>query len=193
MARITTATASSMIRWKPAIRSWILTATAMGCGRAIHRSVGNRKLRRGRRSALDQMLVRTCRANGTLAEPISFDYTNGHEEPLCVILANQIKTLGGVRNLESQGRQLFARHLYCLMLLLVDDNYIAPWDENNAQLMAWMTAEKAKLTTATNPTADTGGGRLRRKAQSHMQDDRPMGGELRRHARSGRDLHAVRI
>ena len=62
------------------------------------------------------------------------------------------RRLGGVRNLESQGRQLFARHLYCLMLLLVDDNYIAPWDENDPQLLAWMTAEKAKLTTATNPT-----------------------------------------
>ena len=42
----------------------------------------------------------------------------------CMIAAETIR--GGVRNLDSQGRQLFARHLYCLMLLLVDENYIAP-------------------------------------------------------------------
>ena len=37
-----------------------------------------------------------------------------------------------------QGRQLYARHLYCLMLLLVDENYIAPWDENDPQIMTWL-------------------------------------------------------
>ncbi len=88
--------------------------------------------------------------NGTLAEPIEFDYTNGHGEPIHDFIAGLMKKtiLGGVRNLESQGRQLFARHLYCLMLLLVDENYIAPWDENDPQLLTWITTERAKLTSA---------------------------------------------
>jgi hypothetical protein len=72
--------------------------------------------------------------NGTLAEPISFDYTNGHAEPVYAAIAKSLNVLGGVRNLESQGRQLYARHLYCLMLLLMDENYIAPWDEKDPQI-----------------------------------------------------------
>jgi hypothetical protein len=70
------------------------------------------------------------------SEPITFDYTNGWAEPihpLAVQLLN-VPVQGGVRNLDSQGRQLFARHLYCLMLLLVDEGYIAPWDENDPQI-----------------------------------------------------------
>jgi hypothetical protein len=91
-------------------------------------------------------------ANGTLGEPITFDYTNGHGEPLHTAVLKSLNTavLGGVRNLDSQGRQFFARHLYCLMLLLTDDNYIAPWDENDPQLSAWMVAERTKLTSG-NP------------------------------------------
>jgi hypothetical protein len=84
---------------------------------------------------------------GLTAEPITFDHSNGQECPLHpkgVTPAVQ----GGVRSLESQGRQIYARQLYCLMLLLVDENYIAPWDENDPQLMTWMASEKAKLTAA---------------------------------------------
>lgn len=92
--------------------------------------------------------------DGTMREPISFDYTNGHAEPLHATVLDALKknlnvnVVGGVRNLESQGRQLFARHLYCLMLLLVDDGFIAPWDENDPQLMTWMATERARLVAA---------------------------------------------
>ena len=81
--------------------------------------------------------------DGTLAEPITFDYTNGHWEPIhgrvrAAVATALGKTLlqvpGGIRNLDVQGRQLYARQLYCLMLLLVDENYIAPWDENDPQI-----------------------------------------------------------
>lgn len=77
--------------------------------------------------------------NGTLAEPITFDYTNGHAEPISkrvesAMVAALQPIKGGVRNLDSQGRQLFARHLYCLALLLMDENYIAPWDEKDPQI-----------------------------------------------------------
>ena len=57
------------------------------------------------------------------------------------MLPDNPSLLGGVRNLESQGRQLYARHLYCLMLLLMDENYIAPWDENDPQLRLIMDEE----------------------------------------------------
>ncbi len=90
-------------------------------------------------------------ANGTLGEQIGFDYTNGQAERLHIKVVQALNTAvrGGVRNLESQGRQVFARQLYCLMLLLVDENYIAPWDENDPQLMTWMDSERKKLTSAT--------------------------------------------
>jgi hypothetical protein len=91
--------------------------------------------------------------NGTLREQIVFDYTNGHAEPVHNLVAAAVKSAfgqvpHGVRNLESQGRQLFARHLYCLMLLLTDENYIAPWDENDGQFTTWMTNERNKLIAA---------------------------------------------
>ncbi len=54
---------------------------------------------------------------------------------------------GGVRNLEAQGRQRFAQ-LYCLMLLLVDENYIAPWDENDPQIMTWIETENERSSPA---------------------------------------------
>jgi hypothetical protein len=63
-------------------------------------------------------------ASGAIAEPIAFDYTNGHGEPIRPEVATAgIPATAVVRNLDSQGRQLYARHLYCLMLLLVDAGY----------------------------------------------------------------------
>ncbi len=78
-----------------------------------------------------------------------------------------IRTPGGVRNLESQGRQHYARNLYCLMLLLMDENYIAPWDENDPQIMAWMDAEKKKLTSRQLSMPRRSGGH-HRQAQAHL-------------------------
>jgi hypothetical protein len=76
--------------------------------------------------------------SGTLGEPIAFDYTNGHGEPVHPSIAASFSPSANVRNLESQGRQLFARHLYCLMLLLVDENYIAPIDGGDPQVALYM-------------------------------------------------------
>lgn len=75
--------------------------------------------------------------NNTLAEPITFDHTNGQANPIRAEQYNQ-PVAGGVRNLESHARQLYARHLYCLMLLLVDEDYIAPWDENDPQTKEYL-------------------------------------------------------
>ncbi|MCI0331954.1 MAG: hypothetical protein L0228_01860 [Planctomycetes bacterium] len=73
--------------------------------------------------------------NGTLGEPIAFDYTNGQGE-----LTHPSGGPAGarVRNLESQARQLYARHLYCLMRLLLDENYIAPLDANAPQIRKYL-------------------------------------------------------
>jgi hypothetical protein len=59
------------------------------------------------------------------AESIAFDYTNGHGEPIHPSVAGGAIPAGAkVRNLNSQARQLYARQLYILMMLLVDENYV---------------------------------------------------------------------
>jgi hypothetical protein len=84
---------------------------------------------------------------GLTAEPVVFDYTNGHAEAVHPEAFGG-PVAGGVRNLNSQARQLYARHLYCLMLLLVDENYIAPWDENDPQIVQYLDWKVAKSMAA---------------------------------------------
>lgn len=72
---------------------------------------------------------------GVLGEEIRFDYTRG-QAPL---------TYGSsarVTNMMSQSRQIYARNLYCLMLLLIDENYLAPIDENDPQVKAYLDKSK---------------------------------------------------
>jgi hypothetical protein len=58
-------------------------------------------------------------------EPIAFDYTNGQGVLIRPEAFGGPVPLGvGVRNLDAQGRQLYARQLYCMMLLLMDENYL---------------------------------------------------------------------
>ncbi len=132
--------------------------------------------------------------NGQLGEPIGFDYTAGHGEPIHAAIATALNATiqGGVRNLESQGRQLFARHLYCLMLLLVDENYIAPWDENDPQLMSWIGLERSKLTTD-NPTLNVAEADMIVKRKLDLQNDCAMGGKRCRRAGFGRNHDAIRV
>src|SRR5439155_20555567 len=98
-----------------------------------------------------------------------FDYWNGHGVAIHPAVAANAGVSGttAVLNLESQTRQLYARQLYCLMLLLVDMNYVAPWETIYAgptgtgpetiepELKMWMDAKKAEiekqLTTQTVP------------------------------------------
>ena len=76
---------------------------------------------------------------GTLAEPIEFDYTNGQGESIHPeVSGNALEPSAKVRNLGSQARQLYARHLYCLALLEADENYIAPHDENDPQVKEFL-------------------------------------------------------
>ncbi|MEX0612574.1 MAG: hypothetical protein WD229_10695, partial [Pirellulales bacterium] len=118
---------------------------------------------------------------GVLAEPIAFDYTNGHGEP---IHREVMDDLGidpddpavvkpKVRNLDSQGRQLYARHLYCLMLLLVDQDYLAPIDELDPQIANYLdtTIPKsyaAQVLAAFGGNAGQANAFLRRKLTCRM-------------------------
>ena len=173
-------------------------------GRAVHQ---RRRQYRWTESASYTPPRISCGPNLTLpwqllAEPIAFDYTNGQgdadpSERAATSLRH--RRVGGVRNLESQGRQLYARHLYCLMLLLVDENYIAPWDENDPQIMTWIETDKKKIETAIQAApiscfadaprqADV---IVKRKLTCRMIAQ--WADQLRRHARRRRDHDAVRI
>ena len=89
-------------------------------------------------------------AQNVMAESIAFDYTNGFGYPIHPVVATALGIPPNalpnvkVRNLESQARQVYARHLYCLMLLLVDENYIAPWDDNDPQIRELLDASDPK-------------------------------------------------
>jgi hypothetical protein len=86
------------------------------------------------------------------SEDILFDYTNGQGNPVHPLVASSFTSPPGVtpavHNLESQGRQLYARHLYCLMLALMDDDYIAPYDESDPQLVTWLKKVETDLAAA---------------------------------------------
>jgi hypothetical protein len=79
----------------------------------------------GPRDEMWRELAPVPTGSGALGERIAFDYTNGHGEPIHpdVATAGSFPATAVVRNLDSQGRQLYARQLYCLMLLLVDEGY----------------------------------------------------------------------
>lgn len=98
----------------------------------------------------DQLWANLTSTAGPITEPITFDYTNGHggavHGGLAAAAGNQVPAGAQVRNLSSQARQLYARHLYCLMLLMMDENYIAPHDENDPQTKQFLDITAANST-----------------------------------------------
>lgn len=70
-----------------------------------------------------------------LGIPVPFDYTQGTD-------ANgrgaRLATGQQVHDDGRMARQLYARHLYCLMLMVMDENYIAPFDPQDAQVMHYL-------------------------------------------------------
>ncbi len=44
----------------------------------------------------------------------------------------------GIRDDGRNARQLYARHLYCLMLALMDENYVAPYDSHDPQVLHYV-------------------------------------------------------
>jgi len=84
-----------------------------------------------------------------LGQPVPFDYTagadaNGRGSYLFGGNAgNQIRDDGRM------ARQLYARHLYCMMLLVADENYLAPFDPKDPQVLHYLDADSE--TTEPNP------------------------------------------
>ncbi|MGI9455378.1 MAG: hypothetical protein ACR2NU_02390, partial [Aeoliella sp.] len=53
----------------------------------------------------------------------------------------QVDTMGRLlRDDKHLARQLYARHLYCLMMLLVDEEYTAPYDPHDPQVLRYLNA-----------------------------------------------------
>ncbi|QDT70803.1 hypothetical protein MalM25_37590 [Planctomycetes bacterium MalM25] len=65
-----------------------------------------------------------------------FDYTRGADANGRggVVASGNL----GVRDDARLARQLYARHLYCLMLLLTDENYLAPYDSSDPQVVHYL-------------------------------------------------------
>ncbi|MEM9185192.1 MAG: hypothetical protein AAGB00_01700 [Planctomycetota bacterium] len=76
-----------------------------------------------------------------LGFPVAFSHTGGAD-------ANGRGTLlggGGVlRDDGPMARQLYARHLYCLMLLVMDDAYLAPYDDRDPQIMHYLDPDSVE-------------------------------------------------
>ena len=52
-------------------------------------------------------------------------------------------------------RQLYARHLYCLMLAVMDENYLAPFDESDPQVLHYIDSRSGRLESG-NPVNGSG-------------------------------------
>lgn len=80
-------------------------------------------------------------------QPLSFDHVNGKD-------ANgRGATTGGARVYDDgqMARQLYARHLYCLMLLNMDEGYVAPFDPKDPQVMHYLDPDSYTRTTELQP------------------------------------------
>lgn len=72
-------------------------------------------------------------------EQAPFDYTGGKDASNRGVAL----TAGGprvIRDKAQLARQLYARHLYCLMLAVMDENYLAPYDVNDPQVLHYLDA-----------------------------------------------------
>ena len=59
--------------------------------------------------------------------------------PATVEFRSQLVVDEGHSMIKSQlARQLYARHLYCLMLAVMDENYLAPYDNNDPQVLHYL-------------------------------------------------------
>jgi hypothetical protein len=78
-------------------------------------------------ASLDRLWESDANASGVLnpGEYAEFDHTNGQN------------IVGPYRD-PQMARQLYARHLYCLMLAVMDENYLAPYDPNDPQVAHYL-------------------------------------------------------
>lgn len=83
-----------------------------------------------------------------------FDYTRGADANGRggVVASGNL----GVRDDARLARQLYARRLYCLMLLLTDENYLAPYDSDDPQVVHYLTPESGTFDTSSQlPAAES--------------------------------------
>ncbi|MCA9241018.1 MAG: hypothetical protein KDA37_12495, partial [Planctomycetales bacterium] len=73
-----------------------------------------------------------------LGAPIAFDHANGQDAN-----GRGAFTPTGARIHDDQqmARQLYARHLYCLAMLVMDENYLLPYDVNDPQVVEYLDAD----------------------------------------------------
>ncbi len=64
--------------------------------------------------------------------------------------ANETVPLPNLRNDAHLARQLYARHLYVMMLMMMDEEYVAPYDPTDPQVMMYIRVKGKELLTA-NP------------------------------------------
>lgn len=65
---------------------------------------------------------------------------NGLREP-----AEALQPVVGMNNDNHLARQLYARHLYCMMMILTDEDYLAPIDPNDAQARRYIRLKAQEL------------------------------------------------
>ncbi|TWT88980.1 hypothetical protein Mal64_24710 [Pseudobythopirellula maris] len=59
-----------------------------------------------------------------------------------------------LRDDSRMARQLYARHLYCLTLLLMDENYLAPYDDNDPQVLHYLDPLSGSYNNSADPPED---------------------------------------
>ncbi|MGL4512173.1 MAG: hypothetical protein ACRCT8_03725 [Lacipirellulaceae bacterium] len=92
---------------------------------------------------IDVLWASDVNGNGQLdaGEYAEFDHTNG-------------QNIAGPYRDPQMARQLYARHLYCLMLTVMDENYLAPFDDNDPQTRHYLDPRSGRLQGGT-PTLDS--------------------------------------
>lgn len=80
-----------------------------------------------------------------LGSPLPFSHNAGFRG--VIVRDINDNPIGELINPYDMVRQLYARHLYILARLTMDENYVAPYDEDNLQLRTWMDKLKDELTT----------------------------------------------
>ncbi|TWT73441.1 hypothetical protein Pla123a_37760 [Posidoniimonas polymericola] len=74
--------------------------------------------------------------NRSLAAVYPFDYTYGKDANGRGAYLSS--TNGRIHDDAPLARQLYARHLYCLAMLLTDENYLMPFDKRDAQVLEYL-------------------------------------------------------
>ena len=77
-----------------------------------------------------------------LGVPVPFDHVRGVDANGRGVIAGT----GAIVHDDGQmARQLYARHLYCLMLLVMDENYLVPFDDKDPQVAEYLDPDSVSI------------------------------------------------